>query len=78
MRIADLLRRYRTLLFLIALSVTTAVAALQTVRLHYLEQRHVLLTSDFGRNLFDLQTRLGEAAAKAARCAPAGDDKGGP
>lgn len=67
-RIAALLRRYSTTLFLLAIALLGALAASQSVRLHYLEQRHQAMFSDFGKARSELNTRAAELAAELARC----------
>ena len=69
-RIADLLRRYRTTLFLVALALVGSIAVAQTVRLRYLEQRHAKMFEEFGKAQIDFQAQLGELSAEAARCRP--------
>ena len=69
-RTADLLRRYRTTLFLVALAVVGSVAVVQTVRLRYLEQRHAKMFEEFGKAQIDFQARIGELSREAARCRP--------
>lgn len=72
-RIADLLRRYRTTLFLVALALVGSVAVAQTVRLRYLEQRHAEMFNEFGKAQMDFQARMGELSLEAARCRPPAD-----
>ena len=67
-RIASLLRRYSTTLFLVALALVGSIAVAQTVRLRYLEQRHATMFSEFGKARMDLQANMGELAREAARC----------
>ena len=67
-RIAELLRRYRTTLFLVALALVGSLAVVQTVRLRYLEQRHAKMFSEFGKAQVDVQTRMDELSREAARC----------
>ena len=69
-RLASLLRRYRTTLFLVALALLGTIAVAQTVRLRYLEQRHAAMFSEFGKAQLDFQARMGELAQEAARCRP--------
>ena len=69
-RIAELLRRYRTTLFLVALALVGSVAVAQTVRLRYLEQRHAQMFKDFGKAQMDFQARMGELSREAALCRP--------
>jgi len=69
-RIANLLRRYRTTLFLVALALVGSIAVAQTVRLRYLEQRHATMFNEFGKARMDLQARMGELSREAARCRP--------
>lgn len=69
-RLASLLHRYRTTLFLVALALVGTIAVAQTVRLRYLEQRHQAMFSEFGKARMDLQARMGELAQDAARCRP--------
>ena len=67
-RLAQLLRRYRTTLFLVALALVGSVAVAQTVRLRYLEQRHAKMFSEFGKAQLEFQARAGELARDAERC----------
>jgi len=67
-RIPALLRRYSTTLLLVAVALLGAVAATQSVRLHYLEQRHQAMFEDFGKSLLDFKARSGELAVDLARC----------
>lgn len=69
-RIADLLRRYRTTLFLVALALVGSIAVAQTVRLRYLEQRHAQMFSEFGEARMDFQVRMDALSREAARCRP--------
>ena len=69
-RLASLLRRYRTTLFLVALALVGTIAVAQTVRLRYLEQRHATMFSEFGKARMDFQARMGELSQEAARCRP--------
>lgn len=72
-RVARLLHRYRTFLFLVALALVGSVAVAQTLRLRYLEQRHEAMFRDFGKAQLDFQARMGELAQEAGRCrAPPG------
>lgn len=72
-RLADLLRRYRTTLFLLALALAGGVAVAQTLRLRYLEQRHAEMFNEFGKAQVDFQVRMGELSREAARCRPPAD-----
>lgn len=67
-RFAALLRRYRTLLFLVCISVLGAVAAMQTVRLRYLEERHALMFRDFGETQLQFQFKAGQLQRDLAAC----------
>lgn len=63
-----LLRRHATLLFVVCIAVLAALAALQTVRLHYLEQRHAEMFSRFGKAQLDFQFKAGELQRKLDAC----------
>lgn len=76
-RPADLLRRYRTTLFLVALALVGSIAVAQTVRLRYLEQRHARMFSEFGKAQMDFQARMGELSEEAARCRSPADPPAG-
>jgi hypothetical protein len=67
-RLAALLRRYSTLLFLICISLLAAAAIVQTVRLRYLEQRHAEMFAVFGKAQLDFQFKAGELQQKLAAC----------
>lgn len=69
--IAALLRRYSVTLFLAGIAILATTTIAQTVRLRYLEQRHHLMLSDFGKARVEMQTQINELAAGCA--APAAD-----
>jgi hypothetical protein len=70
-RLAALLRRYSTLLFLICLSLLAAAAIVQTVRLRYLEERHARMFEEFGKAQLDFQFKTGDLQHQLAACAAA-------
>lgn len=67
-RIAALLRRYSTLLFLVCIAVLATVAIAQTVRLRYLEQRHQQTFADFGEAMLELNAKANRLTDDLARC----------
>jgi len=67
-RLAALLRRYSTLLFLVCLSLLAATAVAQTMRLRYLEERHARMFEEFGKAQLDFQFKAGELQGKLAAC----------
>ncbi len=69
-RLARLLRRYHTTLFLVALALVGSIAVSQTVRLRFLEQRHSAVFSEFAKAQMEFQTRMNELSQEAARCRP--------
>jgi hypothetical protein len=67
-RFAALLRRYSTLLFLVCISLLAAIAVAQTMRLHYLEERHARMFEEFGKAQLDFQFKAGELQSKLVAC----------
>lgn len=67
-RIAALLRRYSTLLFLACIAVLGAVAAVQSVRLRYLEARHERMFAEFGKAQLAMQFKAGELKQQLDAC----------
>jgi len=67
-RLAALLRRYSTLLFLTCIALLAAAAIAQTMRLRYLEQRHAEMFSTFGKAQLDFQFKTGELQQQLAAC----------
>lgn len=67
-RIAALLRRHKTLLFLVCICLLTAATAIQTLRLRYLEERHAQMFRDFGKAQLDVQFKAGEIAQQLRAC----------
>lgn len=67
-RIVALLRRYSTLLFLTCIALLGAVAAVQSVRLRYLEQRHDRMFAEFGKAQLAFQFKAGELKQQLDAC----------
>ena len=67
-RFVALLRRYRTLLFLVCISLLAAIAVAQTMRLRYLEERHARMFEEFGKAQLDFQFKAGELQSKLVAC----------
>ena len=70
-RLHLLIRRHATLLFLVCIALLTAAVVVQTLRLHYLEQRHAEMFSRFGKAQLDFQFKAGEMQRRLKTCAPA-------
>ena len=67
-RIAALLRRYSTLLLLVCICLLAAAAVVQSLRLRYLEDRHMQMFSDFGKTQLAIQFRAGELQQQLRAC----------
>lgn len=67
-RFAALLRRHRTLLFLVCISLLAAAAVVQTVRLRYLEERHARMFNEFGQAEMEFRFQAGALQRKLNAC----------
>lgn len=67
-RFKDLLHRYRHTLVIVSILLPMAVAALQTTRLHYLEERHHRMLKDFSLQKLRMQMNNAELAQRASAC----------
>ncbi len=67
-RIAALLRRYSTLLFLTSLCLLAAATVVQSLRLRYLEDRHLQMFTDFGEAQLAIQFKANELQQQLRAC----------
>ena len=67
-RFSNLIHRYRHTLIIVSILLPLSIAVLQSVRLHYLEQRHHGMLKDFSMKQLRMQIHNSELAQKAAAC----------
>jgi hypothetical protein len=67
-RFNALLHRYRHTLVVVSILLPMAVAALQTARLQYLEDRHHRMLMDFSANQLRMQMDNADLARRASAC----------
>ena len=67
-RLQAFFRRHSTLLFLSCIALLAAIAAMQTLRLQYLEQRHAATFSDFGKAQMEFRFKAGRLQHDLAAC----------